>query len=202
MQAYTKRRLVKDFAVIIGIILLPLIVYIHLLFPKDTDKVETIFFTLKSGYFDSVQIMIYYGSLKLLHVLTFLLWRFTIRNWWRNVLLLPVLFFTWQIWLIFDVDNHEFTSKNDLVIIVILLIVLFFILLNLGKKFKTFLKYKHIYNEVNEEIDKLIHQAASIQKAEIKDIENELRQLDSHKTSLTQELYLKQLMILKAKLEF
>lgn len=202
MQPYTRRRLVKDFATIIGVLLLPLIVYSYLLFPEDAIKVDVLFFTIDSGYFDTVQHMIWIGCIKLIHVLTFLIWRATIKSWWRNVLLLPVLFFIWQISSVFNVTEAELTSKNEFILMFILFVFAIVIIVHLILKFKTYIKFKDTYEEINTEIEQLISKVASTQSTDLIDIKSELRQLESLKDSLTTESYLKQLMLLKSKIDF
>ena len=67
-------KLVKDFATIIGVLLLPLLVYIHLLFSQETKSLDFIFFRIDSGYLESIQMVFWLAAIKLIHIISFL-WR-------------------------------------------------------------------------------------------------------------------------------
>lgn len=200
MQAYTKRRLVKDFAVILGIILLPLIVYIHLLFPNNQKTIDYYFFTLDCGNFDNLETWAWVGGMKLVHVLTFLLWRFTIKDWWRNVLFLPILFFMWQIGNLFDTEKWGLMESTELIFIGILSIPATYILYDLAKRFNSYAEKNKILNEIDLEIDKLINDISTIKNKDIELYKNEFTQILKEKHALNPDSYLKKLIAIKTQL--
>jgi hypothetical protein len=201
MQAYTRRRLVKDFATIIGVLVLPLLVYISLLFPT-TNKLDLFFFTLDSGYIESVQIQIWVALIKLIHIITFLWWRATFKTWWRNVLILPTLFFTWQFISCFDTREVELNGSSELGFISILFIAAILITMQLFRKFNIYIRQQEANEEINKEIDGLLDKLGACNNETVKTVQQELDSLKQNKDKITENDYLKRLLILKSSLEF
>lgn len=202
MQSYTRRRLVKDFATIIGVLLLPLIVFFHLLFPVETESMNFLFFKIDSGYLESVQMVFWLAAIKLIHVITFLWWRATIKTWWRNILFLPALFFTWQFISCFDNTDSEFNSQKEFKYLIVFLIVAVIVIIRLVSKFKTYIRQKQTYNTITDENDELLRQVNTADKSSIIIIEKELMKLRIQKDKMNKNDYLRSLFVLKSKLEF
>jgi hypothetical protein len=201
MQPYTRRRLVKDFAMIIGVLLLPMLVYISLLFP-DTKTLDISFISIDSGYLESIQVQFWLASIKLIHVITFLWWRATIKIWWRNVLILPALFFTWQFISCFDTGEAEFNGQEEFKYFIIFLIAAIIIIVQLINKLKLYIRQKETYKFINDEIDELlVQQINTIEKSSLVNIEKELKNLRKQREHMSDNDYLRSLIVLKSKLE-
>ena len=113
-----------------------------------------------------------------------------------------MLFFIWQIWNVFNVHNKYLTDKNEFVLVSMLSVLAIILVLHVIKQFKMYLKYNDTYNAINSEIDSLIQNVASVRKENLIDVKSELAELSLQKNHIDKDLYLKQLILLKAKLEF
>ena len=187
---------------IIGVLLLPMLVYINLLFP-NTKTLDISFISIDSGYLESIQLQFWLASIKLIHVITFFWWRATIKIWWRNVLILPALFFMWQFISCFDTDAVEFNGQEEFKYFIVFLIAAIIIIIQLMNKFKLYVRQKETYNSINDEIDKLLaQQINTIEKRSLVNIEEELKNLRKQKENMSDNDYLRRLIVLKSKLEF
>ena len=202
MQPYTRRRLVKDFAMIIGVLLLPLLVYIHLFFSEEIVSLNFLFFRIESGDFTSIHVALWVLSMKLIPVISFLLWRSTLISWWRNILLLPVLFFVWQISSVLDTDKRYFNDFKDFYLVLLLIIIALLIVIKIFLNFKTFINRIETSKAINNEIEEMLNQVSISDKNLILKIQNEFKSLQLNKNEISESEYLKRLLILKSRLDF
>lgn len=187
---------------IIGVLLLPLLVYFHLIFPEEIESLNFLFFRIESGDFTSIHVAFWVLSMKLIPIISFLMWRYNSISWWRNILLLPVLFFVWQISSVLDTDKRYFNDFKDFYLVLFLIIIALLIIRKIFLKFKTVINRKEISKEIDNEIDELLIRVSLNDKKLLLRIQNEFKSLQLKKNEISESEYLKRLLLLKSRIDF
>lgn len=90
-------QILKGVAVSLILIATPFLFYIYKYAPSDATKWETLFGTIESGGFYSVQIYMHALFTKLTFVLLTGIWFLTSQNWWKYAILVPFTMFLFQL---------------------------------------------------------------------------------------------------------
>jgi len=98
-----KKKFKKDIVIIIAIILLPLLTYIYIFFPRQ-KTINFLGYQFSSGYYGDVEAFLWTLMQKLVFVLTFLIWFTTCKHWWRNILSVPIIFFISKLIIVLNDD--------------------------------------------------------------------------------------------------
>ena len=120
-------------ALLIG--LSPFLLYLHNLIPKDLENFETIFGTIKGGQFELAQVYVFMFFNKFVPLFLLALLYITNKNWWSQVILIPISTYIFQLTSIVvssesTIDEIEFIYVIP--ITVIILIPLYLIRKNLS----------------------------------------------------------------------
>lgn len=148
-----KTSLIIGSVIAILISLSPFLLYIHNLIPDHLENFETIFGTIKGGPFEIAQVLVYMFFNKFVPLFLLTLLYITNKNWWSNVILIPIATYVFQ--LISIISNSE-SSIDELEFIyifpitIIILTPLYFI----KRKLDIYLKALDLKNEMKEVIKK------------------------------------------------
>ncbi len=74
---------------------------------------DTFFGTYTSGYYESVQILVWTLLGKIIPLLLLIIWMFTNKHWWFHVLIVPIAMYFYQIITILN-DDLEFSDENQI----------------------------------------------------------------------------------------
>lgn len=149
-----KKSLYIGSAVAILICLSPFLLYIHTLIPEDLITMDVFFGVINDGQFGSVQVFIFMIFNKFVPLFILTLLYITNKNWWGQVILIPIATYLFQLMSILlnsssSVDEIEFIYVIP--IMVIILVPLYYIRKNLGIYLKAL--------DLKEEMEKVIEKS-------------------------------------------
>lgn len=75
---------------------------------------DTFLFSYNSGYYESVQILVWTLLGKIIPLCLIIIWMFTCRHWWYHALLVPIAMYAYQIITILN-DDLEFAEENQII---------------------------------------------------------------------------------------
>lgn len=121
-QGSSKSTLPKQSNIVIGsvvatlIAITPYLFYLHESVP-DVQVWDTFLFTYNSGYYESVNLVFWVLTGKILPLYLLFLWFFTCKHWWYHTLLVPIAMYAYQT---LDVINRdvEFFDSNQLIYLI------------------------------------------------------------------------------------
>ena len=112
------------------ILLTPYLLYINKSIPQDLVEIETIFGTIKKGYYSSIYSYTYWFFSKFVPLFLFLIWFLTCKHWWSHVILIPITVYLFQLIQVVNdseqyIDNVEFIYTVPIAVLII--VILYFI---------------------------------------------------------------------------
>lgn len=129
----TRRRYNKDLIVIITLIFLPSLIYLHNLLPLDIKNYDFVFFEFRSNYYESLDVWFWLISSKLVYIITYIVWFSTCQYWWKNVILVPLIYLLTQLFGVLD-DELNFVDKNEILVGFLISLPIIFLIYVLKKK--------------------------------------------------------------------
>jgi len=98
--------------------------YLFYLYQGIPDKPvwDSPFGSIRSNYYESVQVMGYIVFSKLIPVFLLVLWFFTCKHWWYHVILIPIIMFTFQAYTVLN-DDIIFSDSNEFFILAPIILV-------------------------------------------------------------------------------
>tara|TARA_R110002050_G_scaffold16019_2_gene49086 strand:+ start:183483 stop:184697 length:1215 start_codon:yes stop_codon:yes gene_type:complete len=146
MISYFKKKYAFDIIIIVLVLFLAAFMYAYLLFPDNTEF-KTPFFSIKSNFRKSVQIMMYFLFSKLHLVLLLSLMLLTASSWWKYFLIPIILIGYYQI---AGILGEEYSKTTSYFVAVFFLVNNLVFLFLLSKKLSMF--QTNIYNILNLDI--------------------------------------------------
>ena len=201
----TRRRYKKDLKVIIALIILPLLMYLHNVIP-DVKSYDFILFKLDSNYYKSLQIWFWVISIKLVFIITYIIWFSTCRYWWRNVLLVPLIYFITQLFYALNTelrfgDKNEIFYKNEIFVEFLISLPIVFVIFIVTKKMRYHSKPKSLNDALDSEINAVMEELSNFKVEDYKNIKFEYDNLINKKQQLDEEVYLSKLIMLREQLQ-
>lgn len=108
-----KKSLIQGSIVAVLIAITPYLFTLYESVP-NTEVWDTFLFTYHSGYYESVFVLAWTLSNKLIPLFLLFLWFFTNRHWWYHVLLVPIAMYFYQIIVILN-DDLEFADEHQII---------------------------------------------------------------------------------------
>jgi len=123
-QATDKRKILSVGTIIaLCIVLSPIVSYVYQGFPNVKTWESSLFGTIHSNYYESIQILAWIVFSKVVPFILLLIWFFTCKHWWYHSILVPIAMYVFQIYstinedLLF-VDSDEFYIIMPLIALV------------------------------------------------------------------------------------
>ena len=112
------------------IVAIPYLLYLSQGIPGDIETMDTVFGTVRGGYYGSVQGYVYWFFEKLVPLSLLILWFITNRNWWVHAIIIPITVYLFQLISVMNdsvayVDEVEFIYTVP--IAVVIMVILYFI---------------------------------------------------------------------------
>lgn len=130
MKNNKKYSLFTGSIIVLIILASPYLLYFHNSIPEDAENWETIFGTLKGGYYDTAQVFVYFILSKIVPLLLLVIWFLTNKHWWVHALIIPISVYLFQLIGVIN-DSAEPIDKIEFIytipIAVIVLVILYFI---------------------------------------------------------------------------
>lgn len=117
----------------------------------DVKIWDTYFFTYKSGYYESANVMAWSLMSKFIPLLLICIWFFTNRHWWYHALLVPMSMYIYQIIEAFNDDIEFSEEKNVLFLLPVMAIIVPSIYLIRAKMFNKINEADKSMEELEEE---------------------------------------------------
>jgi len=145
--------------VVISIILIatPFLFYIYKFAPSDSKEWDTIFGTLKSNGFGTMQAYMHALFTKVTFVTLTVIWFLTAKNWWKYAILVPLTMFLFQLSGVINfqlqyIDEYDFWYSLPF----ISPIIIFLIYLSYRIS-----KHTNQYSDINQDAKEEIHKMFS-----------------------------------------
>lgn len=179
--------------------LLPFSYYLYRLVPEGPIW-ETSLFTIYSWAFEDVYYMFFVFARKVLLLVGCLIWFFTCRHWWRNVLLLPIVITLIQIFVLFDEDTLQL-DEVDYWYVIPLGIALIASIHWFGNKINYYSKTQELLMELDKEIEMEIAQLKFDESEAYEKGKKDLAHLKSVKNRMSPKDYVLELIEIKNQLQ-
>ena len=135
MKHIKKTSLLIGSFIIVLIVSSPYLLYLSESISPDIIQVETIFGTIKSGYFATIQDYVYWFFAKFVPLFLLTILYLTNKNWWAPAILVPISVYLFQLISVIN-DESEFFDELEFIyttpILIPVLVVLFIIKSKLG----------------------------------------------------------------------
>jgi len=154
-QTNKKRRILTGVLLSILLVATPFLFYFYKYAPVEATEWETIFGTISSGGFSSVQSYMHALFTKLTFILLTGTWFLTSGNWWKYAILIPLTMFLFQLSGVINYKIQyidEFDFWYSLPVILPILFFLIYISYRIGKRTS---ESKDLKEQVDEEISNI-----------------------------------------------
>lgn len=134
----------------------PFLFYIYKFAPSESTEWKTIFGTIQSGGFGSVQMYMHALFTKIIFVMLTGIWFLTSQNWWKYAILVPLTLFLFQLSGVINAKMEyidEFDFWYSLPVVLPILFFLIYISYIISKK-RT--GYDDLKEDVDREIKKIL----------------------------------------------
>lgn len=175
------------------IIALPFLFYTYLFFPAEQDF-ELFGLVIKSGYYESVDVLFWNLFNCIISLILFSIWFITCKNWWRFAILLLIYE---KIGSLISLFYDMFNMKTNEFLILFISIIFSAFLVFLSKKLNYFSFSKSINQQLDEEIDNMMEGIAKIKRKDFIYIKLRLTELRKEKQQLNKMEYLVKLIKLR-----
>ena len=148
----------KNLSIGVGIavilILSPFAFYLYKYAPGDSKQWDTLFFTVHSGRFNSVQLFLHALFTKLLFTILLSIWFLTAKHWWRYAILVPLTMVLFQLVGVINfsiqyIDEYDFWYSLPVVIPIVIFLIW------LSGKLRFYTTALDIREQIDEELESI-----------------------------------------------
>jgi hypothetical protein len=184
-----------DLVVIMLIIITPILFFIYNLIPQNIKVIETYYFALEAGYYETINAIVWQLSLKFLSSTIFILWFLTCKHWWRYFLLISIAFELYKLYSvlneIFSTEPLQLANASKFILIIMMLLLL------ISYKMNYFSFKKSFSQELNFEIDNLLIDLSKFKSKNYKKFKSKFVNIKDAKLNYSEREYLKLLIELR-----
>ena len=112
------------------ILLTPYLLFVNKSIPDDITTIETLFGTIKGGYYQTVYLYAYWFFSKFVPLFLLLIWFLTCKHWWVHVILIPITLYLFQLITVIN-DSEQYVDEVEFIytvpIAVLVIVILYFI---------------------------------------------------------------------------
>ncbi|OGS72675.1 MAG: hypothetical protein A3F91_07110 [Flavobacteria bacterium RIFCSPLOWO2_12_FULL_35_11] len=134
---------------VIFIISTPYLLYFYQNIPDDLKTMDTIFGTVKNGYYATVQIYIYTLFSKFVPLMLLFIWFITNKNWWVHALIIPISVYLFQLIAVIN-DSELYMDEVEFIYTVPFLVVILVILYFIRSKISIYIQAVDLKKEMDE----------------------------------------------------
>ena len=134
---------------VIFIISTPYLLYFYQNIPDDLKTMDTIFGTVKNGYYATVQIYIYTLFSKFVPLMLLFIWFITNKNWWVHALIIPISVYLFQLIAVIN-DSELYMDEVEFIYTVPFLVVIVVILYFVRSKIAIYIQAVDLKREMDE----------------------------------------------------
>lgn len=149
MKGNKKTSLLIGSFLVILIILSPYLLYFYQSVPGDIENWDTIFGSIKGGYYQTAQMFIYTLLSKFVPLLLLFIWFITNKTWWVHALIIPITVYLFQLIAVIN-DSELYMDEVEFIYTVPFLVVIFVILYFIRSKISIYIQAVDLKKEMDE----------------------------------------------------
>lgn len=127
----------------------PYLLYFYQNIPEGLKSYDTIFGSIKGGYFESVRMFIYYFVSKFVPLLLLFVWFITNKNWWVHALIIPISVYLFQLISVIN-DSEFYIDEVEFIYTVPFLVLILVILYFVRSKLSIYIQAVDLKKEMDE----------------------------------------------------
>ncbi|KUO69286.1 MAG: hypothetical protein APF83_04485 [Lutibacter sp. BRH_c52] len=127
----------------------PYLLYFYQNLPADSENWETIFGSIKGGYFGSAKMFIYYFCSKFVPLMLLFIWFITNRQWWVHSLIIPITVYLFQLISVIN-DSEGYIDEVEFIYTVPFLVLILVILYFVRSKISIYIQAVDLKKEMDE----------------------------------------------------
>ena len=149
MKGNKKTSLLIGSLMAVIIVSTPYLLYFYQNIPDDLKTMDTIFGTVKNGYYATVQIYIYTLFSKFVPLMLLFVWFITNKQWWVHALIIPITVYLFQLISIIN-DSELYMDEVEFIYTVPFLVVIFVILYFVRSKISIYIQAVDLKKEMDD----------------------------------------------------
>ncbi|HEY9220942.1 MAG TPA: hypothetical protein VIO43_05100 [Lutibacter sp.] len=149
MKGNRKTSLLIGSLMVIFIISTPYLLYFYQNIPEDIKIMDTIFGTIKNGYYPTVQVFVYTLFSKFVPLLLLFIWFITNKTWWVHALIIPITVYLFQLIAVIN-DSELYVDEVEFIYTVPFLVVILVILYFIRSKISIYIQAVDLKKEMDE----------------------------------------------------
>ncbi|MBK5210175.1 MAG: hypothetical protein JJE44_11845 [Flavobacteriaceae bacterium] len=149
MKSNRKTSLFIGSLMAILIVSTPYLLYFYQNIPNDIENLETIFGTIKGGYYKSASIYVYWFFSKFVPLMLLFIWFITNKQWWVHALIIPISVYLFQLIAVVN-DSELYMDEVEFIYTVPFLVVIFVILYFVRSKISIYIQAVDLKKEMDE----------------------------------------------------
>ncbi|UMB60305.1 hypothetical protein MHL31_14625 [Lutibacter sp. A80] len=153
MKPSKKKYLLYESILAILIIITPFLLYFHLLIPNDISEYDTIFGTIKAGYFQTIEMYVFWIFNKFTPLFLFILLYITHNKWWSHTLIIPIATYLFQLISVLN-DNLDYFDETEFIYTIPIVVVVMVPLYYLRKNIAIYIAATNLKKEMDDKISK------------------------------------------------
>ncbi|PKP40681.1 MAG: hypothetical protein CVT95_13280 [Bacteroidetes bacterium HGW-Bacteroidetes-12] len=149
MKGNKKTSLLIGSLMAVLIVTTPYLLYFYQSIPPDIENWDTLFGVIKSGYYPSVGLYIYYFSSKFVPLILLFIWFITNKHWWVHALIIPITVYLFQLIAVIN-DSELYMDEVEFIYTVPFLVVIFVILYFVRSKLSIYIQAVDLKREMDD----------------------------------------------------
>lgn len=149
MKGNRKTSLLIGSLLIILIISTPYLLYYYQSLPSNIENWETIFGTIKGGYYGTAQIYIYTLFSKFVPLMLLFIWFISNKTWWVHALIIPISVYLFQFISVIN-DSEKYVDEVEFIYTVPFLALIIVILYFIRSKISIYIQAVDLKKEMDE----------------------------------------------------
>lgn len=151
MMSNKKTSLFIGSVIVLLIVFSPYLLYFYKNVPDDSKNWHTIFGTIKSGFYPSVALYMYYLFSKFVPLMLLFIWFITNKTWWTHALIIPISVYLFQFISIIN-DSETFVDEVEFIYTVPFLAVILVVLYFIRSKISIYIQAVDLKKEMDEKM--------------------------------------------------
>jgi hypothetical protein len=149
MKNNKRTSLLLSSLMVILIVITPYLLYFYQGLPSDLENWNTVFGTIKGGYYGTAQVFIYTLFSKFVPLLLLFIWFITNKTWWVHALIIPITVYLFQFISVVN-DSELYVDEVEFIYTVPFLVVIFVILYFIRSKISIYIQAVDLKKEMDD----------------------------------------------------
>lgn len=152
MKKNRKSSLLIGSVITLLLLLTPYFLYVYKNIDPSIENYNTIFGTIKAGYYGSIKMYVYALVSKFVPLMFLIIWFLTNKHWWVHALIIPISVYFFQFYSVIN-DGQAFMDEVEFIYSLPLTVAVFVVLYFLRSKLSTFIMAVDLKEEMDERME-------------------------------------------------